>query len=90
VLHGAVNKKRVWMDLDSGVVRQQEIIGGRYEVRATYERGSDGRVTRIAVSAAQSQITGELRYRNTVVDGGIDSERFTFRFPNGARIQTIR
>lgn len=90
LLHGAVNRKRVWFDAASGVVRRQEIVGGRYEVRATYERGTDGVVTRIAISAAQSQITGDLRYRNTVVDGGIDPERFTFRLPNGAKIHTIR
>jgi outer membrane lipoprotein-sorting protein len=91
MLYGAVNKKRVWLqDRESGVVRQQEIVGGRYEVRATYDRLADGSLAGIRISAAQANLTGELRYRNTVVDGGIDPERFIFKLPNGARVHTLR
>ena len=30
MLYGPVNRKRVWMDMSTGVVRQQQIVGGRY------------------------------------------------------------
>jgi outer membrane lipoprotein-sorting protein len=89
MLYGAVNKKRVWLEPATGVVRQQEIVGGRYEVRATYDRAPDGLVAGITISAAQSQLTGELKYRNTVLDGGVDPDRFNFRLPNGARVHRL-
>ena len=89
MLYGPINKKRVWLDPESGVVRQQEIVGGRYEVRATYDRAADGTLGGITISAAQSNITGALRYRNTVVDSGIDPERFIFKLPNGARVHRL-
>jgi hypothetical protein len=90
VLYGASNTKRVWIAPEGGAVRQQEIAGGRYEVRATYERAPAGEVRAITISAAQAQITGQLTYRGTILDGGIDPERFTFKLPNGTRIHTVR
>jgi outer membrane lipoprotein-sorting protein len=89
VLHGAVNRKRVWLSLETGVVRQQEIIGGRYQVRTAYERGPDGHVTAFELDAAQSQVTGRVQYRNAVFGGGIDPERFTFAVPDGAKIRRL-
>ncbi len=49
MLYGAVNRKRVWMDMATGVVQQQEIVGGRYAVRVTYLRDPDGQIERLHV-----------------------------------------
>jgi outer membrane lipoprotein-sorting protein len=89
-MHGLTHRKRVWLDLETGIVRQQEIIGGRYEARVTYERDAEGGLKGFILSAVQGNVTGVVTYRNPVVDAGIDGERFTFVAPKGAKIQTIR
>ncbi len=89
-LIGGVNRQRVWMDFDSGVVRQLEISGGRLEARITYLRDGAGRLTGFDLSAAQSYVTGSVRYRNLAEGVGIEPERFTLTLPKGAKIQKIR
>lgn len=89
-MHGLTHRKRVWLDLETGIVRQQEIIGGRYEARVTYERDAGGGLLGFTLSAAQGNVTGAVSFRNPMFDAGIDRERFTFIAPKGAKIQTIR
>lgn len=89
MLYGAVNRKRVWMDMTTGVVRQQEIVGGRYAVRVTYARNPDGALTGFTFDAAESQVTGSVRYQEPVFGSGIDPTRFAFTIPRGARIKTL-
>lgn len=89
-LVGAVQRKRVWVDPDTGLVRQLEISGGRITARITYHRDVEGAVTGFELSAAHSLLTGSVRYRNTVIGGGIEPERFTLTVPKDAKIQSIR
>jgi outer membrane lipoprotein-sorting protein len=89
MLYGAVNRKRVWMDMSTGVVRQQEIVGGRYAVRVTYTRDPAGGLEGFAFDAAESQVTGTVQYREPVFGGGIDPARFALTIPPGARIKTL-
>ena len=89
MLYGPVNRKRVWMDLATGVVRQQEIVGGRYAVRITYARGADGRLGGFSFDAADSQVSGTVQYQEPVFGGGVDPARFAFTIPRGARIKTV-
>jgi outer membrane lipoprotein-sorting protein len=86
-LIGGVHRKRIWMDFETGVVRQVEITGGRYEVRVTYVRDADDRVTGFDLTAAQAYLTGTVRYRNPAFDGGLDPERFRLILPEGAKIE---
>lgn len=89
-LIGRVNRQRVWMDFDSGVVRQLEISGGRLEARITYLRDAAGTLTGFDLTAAQSHVTGSVRYRNLAEGVGIEPDRFTLTLPKGAKIQKIR
>jgi hypothetical protein len=88
-LYGSVNRKRVWMDMTTGIVRQQEIVGGRYAVRVTYARDTAGEMQGFSFDAAGSQVVGTVRYREPVFGAGIDPERFTFTIPRGARVKNI-
>lgn len=87
---GTLHRQRVWMDFDTGVVRRVQISGGRLEAQLVYERTDDGALTGFALSAAQENITGSVRYRNVVLNGGIESERFTLTVPPGASIERLR
>lgn len=89
MLYGAVNRKRVWMDLTTGLVRQQEIVGGRYAVRVIYTRGADGQLGGFSFNAAASQVSGSVRYQEPVFGEGIDPARFALTIPRGARIKAL-
>jgi outer membrane lipoprotein-sorting protein len=89
MLYGPVNRKRVWMDMETGIIRQQEIIGGRYAARVTYLRNPAGTLSGFTFNAANSLVTGTVEYRQPVFGGGIDPERFTLTIPRSARIKTL-
>lgn len=87
-LIGAVQRQRVWMDLDTGEVRQVEIAGGRFPVTISYRR--DGSVPAgFDFEAGRVSLTGSVTYQNTVVGAGIEAERFVLALPKGAKIQSI-
>ena len=88
-LVGAVQRQRVWMDLETGEVRQVEIAGGRVPVTIIYRR--DGETPAgFDLDAGQAYVTGSVIYRNVVVGAGIEPDRFTLAIPKGAKIQNIR
>jgi outer membrane lipoprotein-sorting protein len=89
-LIGRLHEQRVWLDPRTGIVRQVAIRGGRLEARVVYHRDADGRLTGLDLEAGQSYLTASVRYRQVVVDGGVEPERFHLTVPKGAKIQTIR
>lgn len=88
-LIGGAQRRRVWLDLQTGEVNRVEIGGGRASVILTYHR--DGDTPRgFDFSAGRDYVTGSVTYRTVVLGAGIDSERFTLTLPKGAKIQSIR
>jgi outer membrane lipoprotein-sorting protein len=87
---GRYNRQRVWMDLETGVVRQVTITGGRVEATVSFQRGADGVLTGFDLSAANGYVTGAVRYRTLALNGGVDAERFGLTLPKDAKIQGIR
>lgn len=86
-LIGAVHRERIWMDFETGVVRQLDITGGRIEARIVFERAPDGRLAGFSLTAAQGYLSGSIRYRQPVIGGGVDGERFNLALPQNARVQ---
>jgi outer membrane lipoprotein-sorting protein len=89
-LVGAVNEQRIWMDFQSGVVRQLQIIGGRAAATVTYRRDDEGRLTGFDVSAAERYVTGTVRYRNLTTGVGLSANQFVLTLPKDAKTQPIR
>ena len=87
---GGVSEQRIWMDLDTGLVRQLQIIGGRAAATVTYRREDDGSLAGLDVSAAERYITGTLRYRSLATGIGLEPERFALTLPKDAKTQPIR
>lgn len=85
-----VHQQRIWMDFTTGVVSQTEITGGLYEVRVTYERGPRGDVQGFHFTAPRAGATGHVQYRDPVVNGGVDDDRFRITPPESAKIQQLR
>ena len=83
-------RRRVWLDLETGDVRQLEIFGTPFNALIKYRRDGVGAFTGLNLEAAQSFVTGSITYENLVVGGGIDAERFTLAIPKGAKTQDIR
>jgi outer membrane lipoprotein-sorting protein len=89
-LVGTVHEQRIWMDFQTGVVRQLQIVGGRAAATVTYRRDDEGRLTGFDVSAAERLVTGTVRYRNVATGVGLESDRFALALPKDAKTQTIR
>lgn len=89
-LVGAVHEQRIWMDFQSGVVRQLQIIGGRVAATVTYQRDDEGRLTGFDVSAAERYVTGTVRYRNLTTGVGLSANHFALALPKDAKTQPIR
>jgi outer membrane lipoprotein-sorting protein len=87
---GALHRQRVWMDFTTGVVRRLEIAGGRIEALLIYQRADDGTLTGFTLAAAQGNVTGAVRYRDLVINAGIEPERFQLTIPAGASIERPR
>jgi outer membrane lipoprotein-sorting protein len=89
-LVGRFNEQRIWMDLESGVVRQLQIVGGRAAATVTYLRDGDGRLTGFDLSAADRYVTGTVRYRSLATGVGLGTDRFALTLPKDAKTQPIR
>ena len=87
---GALHRQRVWMDFATGVVRRVQITGGRIEALLIYPRADDGTLTGFTLAAAQDNVTGVVRYRDLVINAGIEPERFHLTIPAGASIERLR
>lgn len=87
---GGIHRQRIWMDFETGVVRQLQIVGGRFEVRVTYLLDADGRPAGFDLTGGQAAVTSSVRYRDPAFDAGIDPERFHFSVPETAKIQQLR
>jgi outer membrane lipoprotein-sorting protein len=89
-LIGAINTERVWMDMNTGVVRQIHISGGRGDAHIVFKRDAGGALTGFDVTAAMGVIRSVVRYDRPTLGTGIESERFVFAPPKGAKIREIR
>ena len=89
-LVGSVHEQRIWMDFETGVVRQLQIVGGRAAATVTYRRDDEGRLTGLDVSAAERWLTGTVRYRNLATAVGLQASQFALTLPKDAKTQPIR
>ena len=89
-LVGAASEQRIWMDFQTGVVHQLQIIGGRTAATVTYRRDGEGRLTGLDLTAADRYVTGTVRYRNVETAVGLSDERFALALPKDAKTQPIR
>ena len=89
-LVGAINTQRVWMDLETGVVRQLQISGGRGDAHIVFRRDSSRALTGFDVTAGMGLIRSVVRYEDPAFGAGVDGERFVFTPPKGAKIREIR
>jgi len=89
-LVSAVNTQRVWMDFQTGIVRQLQISGGRADARIVFRREPDGTMTGFDLSAGMGLVRSVVRYESPQFGAGVEPERFVFAPPKGAKTRTIR
>jgi len=87
---GRFNEQRIWMDLQTGVVRQLQIVGGRAAATVTYRRDDEGRLTGFDLNAAERYVIGSVRYRQIETGVGLNGDRFALTLPKDAKTQPIR
>jgi outer membrane lipoprotein-sorting protein len=89
-LIGSVHEQRVWMDMQTGVVRQLQIVGSKAAATVTYQRDEEGRLTGFDLSAAERYVTGIVSYRSLASGVGLNDDRFALALPKDAKTQPIR
>ena len=89
-LTGPVNRRRIWLDPETGLVRQLELSGGRGEARVRYHRDRSGALAGFDVTAIMSYVTASVRYENPGFDVAIDPALFSFEPPNDAKVRPLR
>jgi outer membrane lipoprotein-sorting protein len=89
-LVSAINTQRLWMDFDTGVVRQLQVSGGRGDARIQFHRDPGGVLTGFDVTAGMGLLRSTVRYENPVFGAGIDPQQFVFMAPKNAKIREIR
>ena len=87
---GRDHQQRIWMDFATGLVRGVELTGGLYEVRVAYERTPDGSLAGLTLEAPRAGLSGSVRYREPVLNAGVEEERFALRLPDTARVTPLR
>lgn len=87
---GRDHQQRLRMDFATGVVRELQLTGGLYEVRVAYERAPDGSVAGLTLEAPRAGLAGSIRYRDPVLNAGLDPERFALTLPDTARVTPLR
>ena len=89
-LIGDVHEKRVWMDFQTGVVSQVEIIGGRVAATVTFQRDGAGALSGFDATAVDRYVIANVRYRNAATGVGLTPDRFALTLPKDAKTQPIR
>lgn len=82
-------RRRIWLDPASGAVRRMSMDGGRIELVVTY-RWRQGAPWGFDLVAEPLGVTGSVAYRDVVLDGGIDPDRFVLTPPKGAKTRELR
>jgi outer membrane lipoprotein-sorting protein len=90
VMVGPFNEQRVWMDFETGLVRQVEITGGRYGILVRYERDEQGELTGLSVSAPRAKLASTIAYRRPEFGVGLEEDRFDIAVPRSATIERLR
>jgi len=89
-LVGAVNTQRLWMDLETGIVRKLQLSGGRADAVIVFRREADGTMMGFDLTAGMGYVRSNVRYERPAFNGGVETERFVFSPPNSAKTRTIR
>ena len=89
-LVGAVNSARVWMDFQTGIVRQLQISGGRADARIVFRRDPDGTMMGFELTAGLGLVRSNVRYDRPAFNAGLEDERFVFSPPKTAKTRPIR
>jgi outer membrane lipoprotein-sorting protein len=89
-LVGDANRRRIWLEPGTGLVRQMELTGGRAEARIRYDRDPDGEFRGFDLTAMLGWVKASVRYEAPTFGADVPDELFTLTLPKSAKIQDIR
>lgn len=87
---GSDNRRRIWFDPTTAVVRQFELAGGRAEARVRYLWTPAGEVAGFDLTSSLGVVAATVRYVNPSFGEPLNSDAFALTIPKGAKIQEIR
>ena len=89
-LQGANNRRRIWVDPATGVVRKFELTGGRAEVRVVYVLSPSNDVQGFDLTASVDVVSAVVRYHDPASGVVLADDAFALTLPKGAKTQEIR
>jgi hypothetical protein len=89
-IDGKMQSQRVWMDLETGVVRKVE-IGGRMGLLVAYSHDAGKELPgEIRLSSTDFDLDATISYQSASIGAGVDGTRFSLALPAAVRIQRFR
>lgn len=83
--------QRIWLNLETLVVRQVEWIRGKAQFRITYDGGGPvDPPTGLILEAPDRPLAVSIRYREPEIGVGLPAEIFTLTLPEHTEIQHFR
>ena len=89
-LVGAIHTQRIWMNVETGVVRIVQISGGRGDARIVFRRDADGGMAGFDLTAGMGLLRSSVRYERPAFGAGVEPDRFVFAPPKSAKTRAIR
>lgn len=90
-LAGSRGVQRIWLDTDTGIVRQVEWNGSGRALRVGYpDRGVVDPPSAVTLTALDRSLTVTIRYKNPQIGVGLTADHFRLSLPNGAKIRHFR
>lgn len=89
-MHGTNNRRRIWVDPATGVVRQFELTGGRAEVRVRYVLTPAGELGGFDLTSTLNVVSAVVRYQKPEFNVPLANDVFALTLPKGAKMQEIR
>jgi outer membrane lipoprotein-sorting protein len=90
-LTGATGTQQIWVDPETGVVRQIELTGEKTPARITYAgRGPTDPPASLTLAALDAPLVVSVRYREPQLGTGPSPDLFTLTLPEGVKIQRFR
>ncbi|MBI4588522.1 MAG: hypothetical protein HY725_06755 [Candidatus Rokubacteria bacterium] len=90
-LTGGAGVQRIWVDPETGVVRQIELSGAKHHARITYAGGDSADLpAALTLTALDSPLTVSVQYREPQLGTGLSPDLFTLRIPEHVKIQRFR
>jgi outer membrane lipoprotein-sorting protein len=82
-------RQQVWFDPASGRPRTIEWTGGKHAARVAFDPTPEDRPTGLTLTTPDGKLQVRVRYRDPVVNAGLDPERLRLTLPDSVTVRDV-